>query len=160
MKTRLSITLALFALFFFSASFAYGQQTDLSMRRALYFTGAKTDHIDLKNDRYVAENKVMTLKKSDATSCEGDKCTFNIGFIAVRTPGTGELSTYGLLMANSGYVGNTVYFENKATTRQGVLPLKLAMGKNKVTFQIDPYNKTPETDKSNNGFSVWITVEP
>lgn len=159
MKTRLSMMIGVAALLLLSASFAYGQETDLSMRRALYFTGAKTDHIDLKNDKYVGENKVMKLKKGEATSCEGNECTFNIGFIAFRQPGKGELSTYALLQT-TGLVGNTVYFKDKETTRQGVLPLKLAMGRNQVTFQIDPYNKTPETDKTNNSFSVWIVVEP
>jgi hypothetical protein len=142
-------------------SFASGQKTDLSARRALYFTGQKTEKIDLKNDKYVAADKAITLKKSEATACDSEGCTFNVGFIAFRTSPVGALKTYALLQgAGIGIVGNTVQFADKETTRQGVLSLKLKVGRNKVTFQIDPYNETPETDETNNSFSVWISVEP
>ena len=43
-------------------------------------------------------------------------------------------------------------------TRVGVLPVKLAAGVNKVTFQIDPYKKTAESDEGNNSFAVTIIV--
>lgn len=162
MKTRLSMIVGVTALLLLSASLAYGQETDLSMRRALYFTGPKTLQIDLKNDRYATETKVMSLKKSEATSCQGDQCTFNLGFILVRKPATGVLKPFVGLKTNvtGDHLGNSVNFSDKESIRQGVLPLKLAVGKNQVTVELDPGNKIPQTDEKNNTFSVWITVEP
>ena len=135
---------------------------DLSMRVALYFTGAKTNKIDLKNDKYVARDGTMELNKSQATNCDGNTCQFNIGFIASRTGNTnGALSTYGLLQVeNGGLVGNTIYFADKETIKQGVLPLKLKVGMNKVTFTIDPYKKTAESSEDNNSFSVNFHITP
>jgi len=135
---------------------------DLSMRDALYFTGAKTDKIDLKNDKYVTGGGTMELKKSQATNCEGNTCDFNIGFIAFRSGNVnGELSSYGLLQVEKGgLVGNTVYFASGEKTKQGVLPLKLKMGMNKVTFTIDPYKKTAESNEDNNSFTVNFRVTP
>lgn len=141
----------------------FGQRVkpDLSMRRALYLTGAKTNEIDTKNDKYIAENGSTTLKKSDAAKCEADGCHFNLGFIALRTPSGGELSTYALIQVEGGgLAGNTVYFSASDATRTGVLPVKLAEGVNKVTFQIDPYKKTAESDEGNNSFAVTIVVRP
>ncbi|MCA1636124.1 MAG: hypothetical protein LC785_16140 [Acidobacteria bacterium] len=137
-------------------------QTDLSMRLALYFTGAKTDKIDLKNDKYVAAGGTMELNKSQATNCDGNTCEFNIGFIASRSGNvSGELSTYGLLQVEKGgLVGNTVYFADREKSKQGVLPLKLKMGMNKVTFTIDPYKKAAEASEANNSFSVNFNVTP
>jgi hypothetical protein len=151
----------IFAISLLSTASAFGQAatTDLSMRRALYFTGGKPDKIDTKTDRYVAENGTMNLTQSDATKCEAGGCYFNVGFIAFRQPSRGTLSTYALIQAAAGLVGNTVYFADKEGTKQGVLPVKLHVGSNKVTFQIDPYKKTPESDENNNTFSVTIVVE-
>ncbi|HEX8354758.1 MAG TPA: hypothetical protein VF611_17760 [Pyrinomonadaceae bacterium] len=142
-----------------------GPATDLTMRRALYFTGAKTDKIDTRaaakgGDLYVVENGRMTLKRSQATKCEAGGCYFNFGFIAFRNPAAGALSTYGLIeVEGGGLSGNTVHFADKAGTRQGVFPVKLADGVNKLTFRIDPYAKTQESDESNNGFSVTVVVQ-
>ena len=135
-------------------------QTDLSMRGALYFTGSKTHQIDLKNDRFVASGGTMELKASEATNCTNDTCEFNIGFIGFRSGNTAPaLSSYGLLsVANGGLVGNTVYFAPAEKTKQAVLPLKLKTGSNRVTFTIDPYKKTAETNERNNSFSVTFNV--
>ena len=47
------------------------------------------------------------------------------------------------------------------TGRGSCAPLiRLAAGVSKVTFQIDPYRKTPETEEGNNSFPVMITVRP
>jgi hypothetical protein len=147
---------------FISAVSSYAQ-TDLSMRNALYFTGAKTDKINLKNDKYVVKGGTMELKKSQATSCEGDTCDFNIGFIGFRSGNVNdELSSYGLLQVGNAefFIGNTVYFASGEKTKQGVHPLKLKMGMNKVTFTIDPYKKTTETEENNNSFVVNFKVTP
>jgi hypothetical protein len=78
--------------------------------------------------------------------------------IAFRRPAVGALSTYGLIQA-AGFFGNTIYFGNAEGTKQGAFPVRLAVGTNKVTFQIDPYKKTTESDEANNSFSVTIVVE-
>jgi hypothetical protein len=163
MKNKFYILVSFFAFLFAIAVSAYAQgQTDLSVRNALYFTGVKTDKIDLKNDKYVIGGGTIELKKSQATSCDGDTCEFNIGFIAFRSGNTnGELSTYGLFQLEKGdLVGNTVYFVDKEATKQGILPLKLKMGMNKVTFTVDPYEKTAESNEDNNSLSVTFHVKP
>jgi hypothetical protein len=142
---------------------AFGQRTgtDLTMRRALYFTGAKADKIDLKNDKYVAENGSITVSQSSATKCEDGGCYFNVGFIAFRNPATGALSTYALIQNSmGGLAGHEVAFTDKAATRQRVLPVKLAIGaQNKLTFQIDPHKKMAESNENNNSFSVTVIVD-
>ena len=143
-----------------AGAFTANAQTDLSMREALYFTGANASNIDLKKDKYVARGGTMQLKTSEASKCAGNNCDFNIGFIGFRTAGSSSpLSTYALLeVQNGGLVGNTVYFAAGETTKQGVLPLTLTPGINKVTFTMDPYKKTAETNERNNSFSVTFNV--
>lgn len=161
MKNKLYVLIAALAFLSTGVPAAYGQAAaDLSMRRALYFTGAKTDKIDLSKDKYAAAGATMVLQKSQATSCDGDTCQFNIGLIAFRTGNSsGDLSTYGLFQVeNGGLVGNTIAFADKETTKQLILPLKLKMGINKVTFSIDPYKKTDESNEDNNSFSVNFRV--
>lgn len=162
MKKQTYVLLSVFTIMVLSAVSNYGQQPqpDLTIRTALYFTGAKTDNIDLVKDKYVAQDGTMELKKSQASSCDDSGCTFNIGFIAVRSEYTrGELSTYGLFeVEDVGVVGNTVYFGNGELIKQGVHSVKLKMGLNKVTFSIDPYKKTAETNENNNSVSVNIKV--
>jgi hypothetical protein len=133
---------------------------DLSMREALYFTGAKADRIDTKTDRYVTKGGTMQLRSSEAKSCSGGFCEFNIGFIGFRSGNpNGVVSSYGLFQVEGGgLVGNTVYFADKKTTQQGVLPVKLRTGMNKVTFTIDPYKKTSETNEANNSITVNFNV--
>jgi hypothetical protein len=138
--------------------------TDLSMRRALYFTGAKTTKIDTRaatqgGDPYVVANGNMTLKTSQATKCEADGCYFNFGFFITRTPASGALSTYGLIqIAGGGLVGNELQFANNVGSHQHVLPIKLAKGVHKLRITVDPYAKTPESDENNNSFTVTIVV--
>ena len=163
MKNKFYMAISVLAIFLTSALLTSAQTNlDLSMRIALYYTGAKTDKIDLKNDKYVASNGTMELQKSQATSCEGNICVFNIGFIAFRSGNTkGELSTYALMQVEKGgMVGNTVYFADGENDKQGIYPLKLKMGMNKVTFTIDPYKKTQESNENNNTFSVNFRLTP
>ena len=162
MKNKFYVLVSMFMFAFVSVVSAYAQErTDLSTREALYFTGTKTDKIDLKNDKYVAKGGTMELKKSQATSCDGDTCDFNIGFIGFRSGNVnGELFTYGLLQVGNAefLIGNTVYFASGEKTKQGIHPLKLKMGMNKVTFTIDPYKKTAESNEDNNSFTVNFKV--
>lgn len=149
-----------FVMLLSAASSTAFSQTDLSMREALYVTGSKTTQIDTKNDRYVVKGGTLQLKATDAVNCAGGFCEFNIGFIAFRTGSAANaLSSYGLLQVDSGgLVGNTVYFGVDETVKQGVLPLKLKPGMNKVTFTIDPYKKIAETNERNNSITVSFNV--
>jgi hypothetical protein len=60
-------------------------QTDLNTRKALYFTGTKTDSIDLKSDVYVANGATVSLSAELRTSCDHSVCEFNVAVIATRT---------------------------------------------------------------------------
>lgn len=162
MKNKLIKAAVTCACLLVTVEFAHAQvaKTDLSMRRALYFTGAKFEKIDLKNDRYVTENGTITLKQSNATKCEDGGCYFNIGFIAFRRPAGGPLISYALIQKNIGFDGIELEFHDKVGTLQRILPVKLPIGsQNKLTFQIDPYKKTLEADENNNSFSVTVIVE-
>ena len=158
MKTQ--IKLIAFAIAIFGTSLSIQAQTDLSMREALYFTGANGSTIDLKNDKYVAKGATFNLSAETAKSCDKNTCEFNIGFIGFRSGDIAStLSSYGLIsVAGAGLVGNTIYFASSETTKQGVLPVKLKHGVNRVTFTIDPYKKTRETNESNNTFSATVIV--
>ena len=156
--------LGILAISLLSTTQVFGQRaaTDLSMRRALYFTGSKTDKIDLKNDKYVAENGSIAVSMSSATKCEDGGCYFNIGFIAFRSPAVGALGTYALIKKSIGgeVFGNEIIFPAAAGTLQKIFPVKLAVGaQHKLTFQIDPYKKMVESNENNNSFSVTVTVE-
>ena len=157
MKTTKLITFAFTILATFISANA---QTDLSMREALYFTGAKTESIDLKNDKYVAKGATIHVGADLAKSCDVGTCVFNIGFIGFRSGNTASaLMTYGLIKHDGGGLfGNELYFAPSATTRQGVYPVKLNAGQNKLTFTIDPYKKAAETNERNNTFSVTVVV--
>lgn len=164
MKNKLYVSISLLALAFVGAvsvnaqsSGAQPSKLDLSVRTALYFTGAKADNWD----KYVVKDGTMELKMSQGTGCDGTYCEFNIGFIswAERAGGSGEVSTYGLFTVDNGsMVGNTIYFADKEVVKNGVHKVKLKMGMNKVTFTIDPYQKTAESNEDNNSFSVNFNV--
>jgi hypothetical protein len=131
---------------------------DLSTRRAIYIASSPSA-IDLKSDKYVTDGRAITIRRTQAVKCEGDKCTFNLGIIAFRSTEAGTLSTYGQFTGKSlGIVGNTIAFTAGEKTKQHVLPVPLVVGKNEVTFTIDPQNKTAETDENNNTITVVITV--
>ncbi len=163
MKNKLYVSISLLALALVGAVSVNAQSStlDLSMRTALYFTGAKADKIDRTNDKYVNKDGTMELKTNQAVGCDGDYCEFNIGFIswAERAGKSGEVSTYGLFTVDNGsMVGNTVYFADKEQIKEGIHAVKLKLGMNKVTFTIDPYEKNAETDENNNSFSVNFNV--
>jgi hypothetical protein len=131
---------------------------DLSMRQALYNNGAETQKVNTQA-RYVAAGKTITLKKSEALSCEGDHCTFNLGFFVFRNGAQGELSTYAIIDGEIAIVGNSLSFQQGATTQSMILPCKLKVGVNKLTVTVDPYKKTAETNENNNQFEVTVILE-
>jgi hypothetical protein len=161
MNKQFYVLVAVFAFMFLNPVSAWGQ-TDLSMRVGLYFTGAKTDKIDRKNDKSVAKDGTMELRESQASNCDGKTCEFNIGFIAVRTGNSsGAFVTDVILrLEEAGMVGKKISFADKETSKEGILPLKLKVGTNKVTLTIDPYKKTAESNEDNNTFSVNLRVMP
>jgi hypothetical protein len=133
---------------------------DFSLRSALYANGAETKKVNTQA-KYVSAGKTLTLKKSEAVSCEGDSCTFNLGFIVFRNGDQGVLSTYASIRSTTlGIVGNTVTFENGSKVKDAVFASKLKLGENKLTVEVDPYKKTAETNEGNNSFQVTIIVEP
>lgn len=159
MKKRVFKLMAIFTLCVFAATIATAQSgTDLQLRRALYFTGNKPGAIDLKNDKYVAENGVMNLKKGEAFKTEGAHFYFYFGFIAFRDPIGPQFQTYVQYQSKLQSIGNTTTFLNNEKTRQGVFPLKLQSGRNVIKVVIDPFQKTAETDENNNSFTVTIVV--
>jgi hypothetical protein len=160
MKTKSSVILTLASVWALLSPLtpARDLRVDLSIRRAIYITKSKTS-IDLKGDRYVDENRNITLNKRQAESCQGNNCTFNLGVIAIKSGGPSTLSTYGQYTGAFGIVGNTITFAANESTKQQVLPVALAVGKNIVTFTIDPQKKIPETDEANNSVTVTIVVE-
>jgi hypothetical protein len=138
---------------------ANDDRIDLSSRRAIYLTGKKSV-IDLKNDKYVTAGGSIKVKKSDAVSCSGDKCTFGLGAIAFRNGSTKPMQTYGQFTGKTfGIVGNTISFQDNETTKQQSLQVALSTGENLISFTIDPQNKIAETNENNNSFSVTIIVE-
>lgn len=148
-----------------AASLAEGRsnaQPDLSLRAAIYFTGKKADKIDLKTDKYVTPGGSITIKKSDAIKCEGNRCTFNLGVIVFRDNGVGQLSTYALIK-NLGVIetGNTVFFQDGEKIKQAIYPVTLVVGYNRLTAEVDPAKKIAESNEGNNLIQhIRVLVEP
>jgi len=143
-----------------TASSIHAQTTDLSMREALYFTGLNSTSINLAKDLYVAKGATVNLSSELAKSCDKTGCEFNIGYLGFRTGDTSSaLSSYGLIsIEGGGMVGNTIFFSAAETTKQAVLPLKLRVGMNRLTFTIDPYKKTRETNENNNSHTAYVVL--
>jgi hypothetical protein len=133
---------------------------DFSLRPALYANGAESKRLNALA-KYVTAGKTLTLKKSEAVSCEGDTCSFNLAFFVNRNGNQGELSTYASIRGKTvGIVGNTVTFASGSTVKDMVFLTKLKVGENKLTVEVDPYKKLAETNEQNNSFAVTIIVEP
>ena len=133
-------------------------QTDLNTRKAVYFTGSKTDSIDLKNDVYVAGGTPLGITTATAKNCVSKVCQYNIGIIATRT-GTGALTTEVVInVAGGGSFTKAVEFGANEKFKQVTFPIKLAIGKNQLMLVIDPNNRTPETDEFNNRFAGTVVV--
>jgi hypothetical protein len=133
---------------------------DFNLRAALYNNGSQTQSVNTAA-KYVTPGKPITLKKSEAVGCEGDTCTFNLGFIVFRDRAEGDVSTYALIRGNTiGSVGNTVSFQNGSSSKAMVFACKLKIGENRLIVEVDPYKKLAETNEQNNSFEVTIIVEP
>ena len=132
-------------------------QTDLNTRKAVYFTGAKTDAIDLKNDVYVASGAKLNLSAELRTSCDNNVCEFNVGVIAIKS-GSGPVSTEIEVRTGEGTFSKQVAFGASETAKHVVLPVKLKLGKNQVSVSIDPKKISTEPDEGNNSFSATVMV--
>jgi hypothetical protein len=113
----------------------------------------------------VGPGKVLSLTQNVATKCEPDGgCYFNLGVVVWRTLNgnettDGELSTYGYFsLPDFSGTGNTIIFHDGEGVVQFIVPVKLKLGDNKVTFTVDPYKKTPEANEGNNAVTVTIRV--
>ena len=165
MKRPALIIMCLAAAAMMATSLAEGRsvaQPDLSLRAAIYFTGKKADKIDLKSDKYVAQGGSITIKKSEAIKCEGNRCTFNLGILVFRDSDVGRLSTYAQIK-NLGVIetGNTVFFQEGEKIKQAIYPVTLVVGYNRLTAQVDPANKVAESNEGNNLVEhIRVLVEP
>jgi hypothetical protein len=159
MKSNGILIVSASLLLMFCAATASHAQTDLNTRKALYFTGLKTDAIDLKNDVYVASGATLHLSAELRVSCEQNECIFNVGVIATRS-GTGFLSTdVTVQVAKSGEkFTKTVEFAANEKFKEVILPVKLMLGKNQLLVAIDANKTTTETDEANNSFSGTVMV--
>jgi len=137
--SRAAVILTVAVLIFFAGQ-TVKAQTDLSMRQALYYNGAKTVKVDTTS-KYVTPGGTMKLKKSEALNCAAGFCEFNFAFFVFRDNVASALSTYALI-------------------RDVVHKFKLKTGVNKVIVEVDPYKKLAETNENNNSFEVTIVVEP
>src|SRR5215211_1961764 len=109
-------------------------QTDLNTRKAVYFTGVKTDSIDLKKDVYVASSATLNITTALAKSCVNKVCEMNVGIIAMRT-GTEPLSTDVVINVDkAGTFTKAVEFAANEKSKQVVFPIKLAIGRNQLTL--------------------------
>jgi hypothetical protein len=149
-----------FALAIFGTFSSISAQVDLTMREALYFIGPKWT-IDLKNDRYAAKGATLSVSAESAESCDGNICQFRVGVIVIRSGDIASVpSSYGVMsVEGGGTVGNSMSFVPRKTTRDFVLPVKLKIGMNRITCKIDRFEKTQETDETNNTFMVNVIVE-
>ena len=132
---------------------------DLLMRQALYFNGAPAAKVNTAS-KYATPDKPMTLKKSEALSCAGDFCTFNLGFFVQRSSAEGALTSFAQVGGPGlDSVGNSFSFAAGSRSRDFVVPVKLKAGQNRLRVDVDPSDKTPETNEANNSFTVTINVE-
>ena len=162
MNKRFARALAAPALLLLAAT-AHGQkpETDLTVRRALYFTGARTDAIDTKNDSRITEGGLMVLKKSDGANCTPQGCSFNFGFFVMRSPAAEGLHTDAMVQAVGGNPSDRAFdFKEREAVREVVVPVRLRPGATKLTVRVDPFNNTHEKDEANNHFSVTVVVKP
>ena len=132
-------------------------QTDLNMRKAIYFTGTKTTAIDLAKDIYMVPGTALHLSAELRTTCDHNVCEFNVGIIAARS-GAGAISTQIRIQTDDATYSKDVVFGAAETSKQVILPIKLKLGNNKLTVTIDPQKATTETDETNNSFSGIVMV--
>jgi hypothetical protein len=141
---------------------AFGRRNagvDLRLRQDILFTGQKTTFSP--SDKVTQAGGTLTLNKREAVKCDRKYCTFNLGVVVYRDVGDGVLSTYALIRSEQGGIGgNTVIFQAGETRKGVIYPVSLAIGKNKVIAEVDPYKKTAETNETNNTVTITIIVEP
>jgi hypothetical protein len=160
-KTLRCLLMTIFATMAFVWS-AFGHSyagVDLRLRQDILFTGQKTTFSS--SDRVTQAGGTLTLNKREAVKCDGKYCTFNLGVVVYRDSSDGVLSTYALIRSEQGGIGgNTVIFQAGEQRKGVIYPVALAIGKNKVIAEVDPYKKAAETNETNNTVAITIIVEP
>lgn len=154
---------AITTLMVFAAQIAvFAQKIDLDVGDALYFTGTQTSTFSIKDKtiRTVQKDGTMELAKSEAVSCDGDLCKFNIGIVLLRKGDESvPIQTYVRLALEDGSsVGNVILFDPNQVMQKQTYPVRLKVGMNKVILSIDPDKKTTETDESNNSTIAYFNV--
>ena len=149
--TLIGIALAVFGL-----NNSAQAQMDLTTKPGIYLTGSKLS-IDESKDKWVAKGATVHVFSHEASSFTNGYYVFNIGIIATRSGVISSYAqTYGLFSSQGGSVGREMKFGPGRGWSRLVLPVNLKSGANRVTFAIDPYQKTIESDEKNNTF--WINV--
>lgn len=133
---------------------------DLSLRKDVYFNGSNTVTLD-RNGSYGSPTAPLTIKRNKGSECEGNVCTYNLGFIIFRNAGKGSLSVYaGFSGSSIGSIGNTYIFKAGQTIREVILPVRLPLGQHVIKAAVDPSNKISESNDANNSFSVTVNIVP
>jgi hypothetical protein len=182
MKNKYYLAIITISLIVFGGTAAFAQKADLAVRQAIYFTGTNITSVNPAEQaaQYsvpvyhpgVAHKNpdILKINTGQALSCEKNStiCAYNLGVLVWRDPGQGNtvkdsLDTYGQFTTADGSItGNTVKFKyngnSKLETTEFILPVKLPLGKQQVTFTLDPQNKIAETDEKNNTVTVFFDV--
>ena len=154
MKNQL--TFIAIALVIFGLCGAAEAQMDLTTKPGVYLTGSKLS-IDEANDKWVTKNTTVHVLSNQATKFENGYYVFNMGVVGTRSGVAFPLAqTYGLFSSPGGSAGREMKFGVGRGWSFLVLPVNLKSGANRVTFAIDPYQKTIESDEKN--YTFWINV--
>lgn len=133
---------------------------DLSMRPNLYFTGKYAATINTAGI-YGSSSAPITLKKSQGNNCNGNTCSYNLGFFLKRSIDAGGLSVYAQYVSSAfGIIGNTIVFKAGQKVREVIFPVELPVGQHEIKVGIDPTNKIPELNEGNNSFTVKVNIVP
>ncbi len=128
----------------------------------------KDDKID-KEDKFVAKGGTLSISTNEAMLCERNTCVFKIGFIISRklTQGTKVAIDVQLYAKQGdayvkqndegpgGMVKAMISFPELSKTQSKILPLKLKVGKNTVTLDINRQTSIPDGDSN---YSVKVTI--
>jgi hypothetical protein len=181
MKNKFYIAATTTILILICAIFTGAQNVDLSVRQAVFFTGTNTASVNPAEQANQYSSPVyhpgiphknpdiLKINTGQAISCEKNSstCTYNLGVLVWRDMSKAAskepLKTYGQFTKPDGsIVGNTIQFtydgNSKLETKEVIFPVKLALGKQQVTFTIDPENKIAEVDEKNNSVTVFFDV--
>ncbi len=122
-----------------------------------------------RKDKFVATGGTLSISTNEAMLCERNTCVFKIGFIISRklTQGTKVAIDVQLYAKQGdayvkqndegpgGMVKAMISFPELSKTQSKILPLKLKVGKNTVTLDINQQTSIPDGDSN---YSVKVTI--